>query len=268
MLELALTGGIVTILLLTVLFYWWRGDIKEYLNSQYDPGRSKQAKLGLLAFLLLMLMGLFFKNWPAGILAVCLVIIGNKRRDSLKRSRDNVIIEGQAEVALQLIAALYENNRDIIKSLDDAADCIQPPLSEELKFTVAEYNAGGSPLQALENLAQRVDNRDIRAFVKGVILSEQYGTDTVQVVQDVSMMISDRITLRGEVKNEIRGQTFNITVFLFAIPVIITVLLIFFPDARPVFTEKAIGKFVMVLMLLVEYFAWHFATGQEMRDLI
>lgn len=262
--EAVLAGSVVSISMLGWLFYRWKDDIRRCIRG-FQKGSARGYHTGsiILAVLGLGFMVAVFNNLPAGVLAAFLIIKVRVRLGKLKRIKRNAIIESQAEVALQLISALYENNGDLMKSIKEAADCIQPPLADELKLTVAEYAAGGSLLKVLQNLASRVDNREINVFVKGVILSEQYGTDTVQVVQNVSSVISDRITLYEELKNEMRGQAFNIAIFLIAIPVAVTILMVFFPAARQVLTGTLLGKVVIDFMMVIEYIAWRFSTGQE-----
>lgn len=262
--EAALAGSIVSICILGWLLYRWRDDISSRIRElKNNSAGAYQIGSAVLAVLGLSLIAAVFKNLPAGLLTAWLIIKVRERIGRLKLMQRDLVIESQAEVALQLISALYENNRDLMKSIKEAADCIQPPLADELKLTVAEYAAGGSLLKALQNLADRVDNREINVFVKGVVLSEQYGTDTVQVVQNVSSVISDRITLREELRNEMRGQVFNIAIFLTAIPVVVTILMVFFPDARQVLTSTMLGKGVIDFMIVIEYIAWRFGTGQE-----
>ncbi|CFX15334.1 Type II secretion system F domain [Syntrophomonas zehnderi OL-4] len=258
MAEFVIAGAATSIGILSWLLYRWQNDF----NSQL---LKKQTLYGLIAAGLFFLLLLVFKNPVAGVLAVVLMGLCLKRRRELAKKARNRIIENQAEVALQLIASFYDNTGDIMTALKEAADCIQPPLADELRLTVTQYNANKAPLLALQDMAERIDDRDISIFVNAVILSERYGTDTAQVIKDVSRKISHRISLRDELKNEVWGQGMTIRIFFIVLPVL-TAALMLIPDIRQVLINGMGGKIIINVLLLVEYCAWYFSTNQEVID--
>ena len=135
-------------------------------------------------------------------------------------------------------------------------------MADELRLTVTQYNVNKAPLLALQDLAERIDDPNMNIFVNAVILSERYGTDTAQVIEDVGKKISYRIALRDELKNEIRGQSITIKIFFFVLP-LITGGLMLIPDVRQVLTTSPIGLLLINVLLLIEYCAWYFSTDQE-----
>ncbi len=260
MFEPIIAGVATSSLILGWLIYRWQEDIRIFLEEY------KEEKKKLLHFLIatgfFFLFHVVFRNSIAGIISAILFFLIIRKREELKEQERNRVIESQAEVALQLIASFYENTGDIMAALKETADCIQPPLADELRLTVIEFNANIAPLKAIQNLADRVNNKDINIFVNAVILSERYGTDTAQVIEDVSNKIAERITLRDELKNEAWGQSIQLKIFFLALP-IVTILLMLVPDVREVLTTSLIGKGIIILLLLIMYYAWSFATNQE-----
>ena len=113
---------------------------------------------------------------------------------------------------------------------------------------------------------ERVDNRDFEILCKGIMLSEKYGTDTTAVVREVAEIIRDRIVLREELKNELRGQKLTIDVFLIAIPVVAALLYIFSPEARHTITSTTVGKVIMMILVCIEYAAWRLTRGQWVEE--
>lgn len=224
--------------------------------------RRNQVLIGITAIGLFSLFWFVFKNPIASVLSVILFGLCLRRKRELAKQKRNLVIENQAEVALQLIASFYENTGDIMTALKEAADCIQPPLADELRLTVTQYNVNKAPLTALQDLAKRIDDRNMNIFVNAVVLSERYGTDTTRVIEDVANKISHRISLRDELQNEVRGQSLTINIFLFALPVL-TAGLMLIPDVRQVLTTSPIGLVLINVLLLIEYWAWHFSTDEE-----
>ncbi len=251
MTEPIIAGVAVSVASLSWLFH--RNIIKARRNQMF---------IGIAAIGLFTFFWFVFKNPVASVLSVILLGLCLRRKRELAKQKRNLVIESQAEVALQLIASFYENTGDIMTALKEAADCIQPPLADELRLTVTQYNVNKAPLAALQDLAERIDDRNVNIFVNAVILSERYGTDTTRVIEDVANKISHRISLRDELQNQIRGQSLTIKIFLFALPVITAVLMLI-PDVRQVLITSPIGLVLINTLLLIEYWAWRFSNDEE-----
>ncbi|WP_258359096.1 type II secretion system F family protein [Moorella sulfitireducens] len=170
-------------------------------------------------------------------------------------------IDEQAQAALQMIASLYDTTGDLVRAIEGAANCTPSPMREELIKTLVEYRLGGSLPDALASFAERADNRDIDIFIKAVTLSEKYGTNTAEVVAEIARVIRDRITLREELKSEVRGQGLTINLFLLFLPLTALSLLYFSSEARHVIIATFFGKAVMCFIILVEFLAWYFTRG-------
>ncbi|KJS75622.1 MAG: hypothetical protein JL56_07310 [Desulfotomaculum sp. BICA1-6] len=176
--------------------------------------------------------------------------------DVFYRKRKAVIDE-QAEVALQMLAGLYQVTGDLVDTLKKVSQSAASPLKEEIQQVIAEYNAGKDLSVALKDFAYRVDNRDIELFVHGVILSEHYGTDTSRVIKHIAEIIRSRLLLRDELKAETMGQSMTINLFLLLVPLAAAAIWIFSPTSKEVLTQSAAGKIVLSIVAAVEFIAWY-----------
>lgn len=208
----------------------------------------------------------FLKNILAAVLLVVFTFMYRVRALYLKRRDYMALIESQAEVALQMISSLYDNMGDMVRAIEGTSECVASPMSDELKRIVAEYRAGKSLNDALTDFARRSNSRDIDVFVKGVLLSEKYGSDTAEVVSDVVDLVRDRITLRDELKNELKGQKLTISLFLLLIPLVGVGLFFFSPEAKITITTSLAGKAIICALITIEYIAWHVTSGQGMVE--
>lgn len=262
MTEFVVAGAATTAVGLAWLLYRWQKDISILFATRLLYITKERIFSLFIAVVLFFLFLIVFKNPFAGVLSVILLGLYRKRKQKLHQQARNLVIESQAEVALQLIASFYENTGDIMTALKEAADCIQPPLADELRLTVTQYNTNKAPLSALQDMAERIDDKNMSIFVNAVILSEYYGTDTAQVIKDISKRISHRISFRDELKNEVWGQSITIKIFFFALPVLTAVLMLI-PDVRQILIASPIGQGIICLLLLIEYCAWYYSTDQE-----
>lgn len=232
-------------------------------------GIDKTSYTAVTAVLLILgaFLGVFIlKNWAAAVLMVVLLYFYREKSIKFKEDEHKAAIDAQAETALQLIASLYETMGDMVAAFEKTAACVPSPMSDELRRVVAEYRAGRPLPEAMLDLAERSGSRDIDVFVRGVILSEKYGTNTSEVIQDVSNLIKDRITLRDELKNEVRGQKLTVNIFLALIPIVGTLIFVFSPDARHTMTATTLGQVIVCGLIGVMYAGWYLTQGQGAVD--
>lgn len=280
MTEIKLAAFLVSAALGGATAYFFNNEIRELLGrldaknrraakgtTFYMLERMKKSRAGyLIAVAATALAGaavgvLFFNNSAAAALCVVFSFLFHRKRVELEFRARKAALDEQAETALQMIASLYETTGDLVEALKGAAGCTPAPMRDELQTTVADYFTGTPLKEALLGFAERTDNRDIDIFVKGVTLSERYGTDTAGVVSDVAAVIRDRILLREELKNEMRGQNLTVNIFLLFLPVVAGGLVMFSPDARQILTGNVFGKLMVCVMIAVEFFSWYFTRS-------
>lgn len=265
----------ISIAITLTLLSWWvvtnMNDILKLTSHLKNlPNMDTPERRNIITVIIMLItisvLTYFFNNIAAGILAAIFIFLYRRKNKQLESIKKNTLIDQQAEVGLQIISSLYEAKGDLIAAIKGASECIQPPLADELRYAIVEFSTGLSPMEVLQNLADRVENRDINIFVKGVVLSEKYGTSTAEVIKNVGEVITDRISLREEVKNEMRGQKLTINIFLISIPVVTILITAFLPDAREIIINTMMGKILIMFAITIEYLGWYFTSGQGGAD--
>ena len=211
-------------------------------------------------------LGLILKNPAASALLIFFAWIYRKKKLHENFQQRKAMIDTQVDTSLQMIASLYETTGDLIYSIDGAAKTTASPMREELIQTVQEYRVGKNLLEALSGLAERTENRDLEVFVRAVAISEEYGTNTSEVIVDTSKVISDRIVLREEIKNELRGQKLTTTIFLVFLPLAAFGVIGFYDEARHILINTFMGKIVLDIVILLNFIAWYFSGTQRLVD--
>ncbi|KYH30755.1 type II secretion system F family protein [Neomoorella mulderi] len=281
MTDVKLVSFLIFIFLGSLVFYLGRGRFTGFLEGYRRRqllappargsawyllarmGRSKEGFVLTTIFLAVLGMaaGILLDNPAASILLAVFAVIYSYKKLEVDYRQHKARMDEQAQAALQMIASLYDTTGDLVRAIEGAAGCIPAPMRDELVRTLVEYRLGGSLGNALESFAERADNRDIDIFVKAVTLSEKYGTNTAEVVAEIARVIRDRITLREELKSEVRGQGLTINLFLLFLPLTAIALLYFSNEARHVITATFFGKAVICFIILVEFLAWYFTRG-------
>lgn len=89
-----------------------------------------------------------------------------------------------------------------------ASEAVEPVRMEFNK--VVEELALGSPIEAaLHNLGKRVPLIDLKFFVTGLILQRQTGANMVQVLENLALLVRERLNLAAKMKASTAQQRFS-----------------------------------------------------------
>lgn len=152
--------------------------------------------------LLLGLLNLATK--PSGgalLIALLLVSVGYFVPDfalyhfSIKRQEE---IQDELADTLDQITVTVEAGLGFEASMDRAARSGGGPLKRELSRTLRDIQLGVPRAQALENLLQRTDVRDLKNFVHAVLQSERYGIPIAQILRVQSAELRTKRRQRAE----------------------------------------------------------------------
>ncbi len=187
---------------------------------------------GLKLFLLRLLLA-------AGLASLPLAYILRARRIRLRK------FEEALPDAIDLFNRSMKAGHNIHSGLETvAAETLDPVRSEFRK--VIEELALGSPLEAaLHNLGRRVPLMDLKFFVTGLILQRQTGANLVGVLENLSLLMRERLSLAARMKAHTAQQRFSAGL-LCALPLVAAVGIWFVkPDyLRLLYTHPIGSKFL------------------------
>ncbi|OPX94039.1 MAG: Bacterial type II secretion system protein F domain protein [Pelotomaculum sp. PtaB.Bin104] len=172
----------------------------------------------------------------------------------------------QVEIVLQLLAEAYETTKDLVEAFVEVFPTTRYPLKNEIELMIKDNNLGKDINACLIEFAERLDNRDIESFVRGIILSAHYGTDTYEVLKQTAEIVRERRELKEELINETKGKNATIMIFLLAVPVVLFYLLATSASARSMFLNTHQGQNLMCVVLVVEFICWYFSKMKEVSE--
>jgi tight adherence protein B len=117
-----------------------------------------------------------------------------------KASSRMAAIERQLAQALDTITRALRAGHGFTAGLQTAAEETAEPLGRELRTVVDEVRFGVSMRQALDHLAQRVPDSDLRFFVIAVQIQQETGGNLSEVLSSLSALIRQRQELLGRVR--------------------------------------------------------------------
>ena len=126
-----------------------------------------------------------------------------------KRQRRMRQIEEMLPEAIDLFTRAMRAGHNIHSGLQVLSEETHEPLVTEFKKLVEELTLGSTVDEALHNLGDRVPLLDVRFFSTGVILQRETGANIVTVMENLSMVIRERLQLRARLRAHTAQQRFS-----------------------------------------------------------
>jgi tight adherence protein C len=138
--------------------------------------------------------------WQAALVAVTfacglsLPFVWLRRR---VRTRKMLIWKSLAD-AFDLITVSVEAGLGLDAAMRHVSEKLRGPLADEIRHTLREVGMGRPRREALEDMAERIDVRELESFVNAVIQAEQLGTSLGRVLRAQSATLRVRRRQRAE----------------------------------------------------------------------
>jgi tight adherence protein B len=108
--------------------------------------------------------------------------------------------EEQLADTLMLMANGLRAGFSFLQSMEMVSRESPPPISDEFGRVVQEISVGVPINDALQNLADRVDSMELNLMVTAVIIQREVGGGLAEILETISEVISERMTIRREIK--------------------------------------------------------------------
>jgi tight adherence protein B len=117
-----------------------------------------------------------------------------------KRKRKTLKIERYMPDAMELLARSLRAGHTLQGTLDLVSQEVPGPLGTEMRITFEEQKLGLSMPQAFRRMGERVASQDLRYFVTAVIIQSETGGNLSEILENIGLIIRDRLKLKGKVK--------------------------------------------------------------------
>ncbi len=154
------------------------------------------AGLGVLGAVLVAVSGVPILFAPLGALALAPLPL---LWAAFKRSRRKKAFAKQLPEALELVSRACAGH-SLGSGFHLVATEMADPIASEFSRCYEEQNLGIPMEQALDALADRVPNLDLRFFATAVILQRQTGGDLAEVLDKIGYLIRERFKIWGQIQ--------------------------------------------------------------------
>jgi tight adherence protein B len=117
----------------------------------------------------------------------------------MRRKRKKAFAK-QLPDALELVARALRAGHSLASGFHLVSTEMDDPIRTEFQRCYEEQNLGIPMQDALDSLANRVPNMDLRFFVTAVILQRQTGGDLAEILDKIGNLVRERFKIWGQVQ--------------------------------------------------------------------
>lgn len=132
----------------------------------------------------------------AGVVGAALPVLAVRR---MARRRTKLFAE-QLPDALDLVRAALQAGHGLMAAMGVVAEEFPDPIAQEFHDVAEEVRLGRPLREALDNLAEHVDNPDVALLEVGILTAQDVGGNLAEVIDKVSYTIRERFKLQRDVQ--------------------------------------------------------------------
>jgi len=175
----------------------------------------------------------------AAVVGLPLVWLVHRRKKWIKK------LVNQLPDVFELLSQALRAGHSLGSGVQLISQQMPDPIASEFARVFYEQNLGIKIEEALLNMADRVDQMDVRFFVTAVLIQRQTGGDLAEVLDNIGKVIKDRIQLLGQVQALTAEGRLSGWVLL-ALPVVVFFVAMFVsPDSSHVLIGTETGRIML-----------------------
>jgi tight adherence protein B len=170
----------------------------------------------------------------------------------LKRKRRLTAFGLQMPEALELLGRSLRAGHSLNAGFGLVASEMEAPLATEFARTFEEQNFGIPLDEAIEDMAARIPNMDLRFFATAVVLQRQTGGDLAEILDKISHIVRERLMILGQIQALTGEGRMSGAVLLALPPVLFLVMLkLNYEYVMMLFTDE-IGRYMLCGALVTQ----------------
>ncbi|MBI2687113.1 MAG: type II secretion system F family protein [Acidobacteria bacterium] len=130
---------------------------------------------------------------------------------SRRRTKRLAKFEHQLPDSIDLFNRSMRAGHNIQSGLETISTESADPMKQEFKKVMEEMGLGSTLDAALHNLGERMPLIDLKFFITGLILQRQTGANMVAVLENLSMLVRERLSLQEKLKAATAQQRYSAT---------------------------------------------------------
>jgi len=170
----------------------------------------------------------------------------------MKRKKRLAKFGRQMPEALDLLSRSLRAGHSLNAGFGLVASELDAPLATEFSRAFEEQNFGIPLDEAIEDMADRIPNMDLRFFATAIVLQRQTGGDLAEILDKISHLIRERLMILGQVQ-ALTGEGRMSGAVLLALPpaLFLVMLKLNYDYVLMLFTDQ-LGRYMLTAALLTQ----------------
>ncbi|OUW78618.1 MAG: secretion protein [Saprospirales bacterium TMED214] len=170
----------------------------------------------------------------------------------MKRKKRLAKFGRQMPEALDLLSRSLRAGHSLSAGFGLVASELEAPLATEFSRAFEEQNFGIPLDEAIEDMADRIPNMDLRFFATAIVLQRQTGGDLAEILDKISHLIRERLMILGQVQALTGEGRMSGAVLLALPPVLFLVMLKLNYDYVFMLFTDPIGRYMLTAALITQ----------------
>jgi tight adherence protein B len=166
-----------------------------------------------------------------------------------KRKRRLKKFEKLLPDALDLLARSLRAGHALPAGIQLVSKELPDPVGSEFFTTYKEYSHGLDLNNALINLCNRVDLRDLGFFTTAVLVQRETGGNLTEILEKIAMLIRERFKLRNQINALTAEGRFSGLVLLALPPLLASILFVINPEYESLLVHHHLGKIISTVAI-------------------
>lgn len=138
-------------------------------------------------------------SWIAVIVALMLPAIGTSVWSRRRVAKRGMVVDEAVPEALDMIVRALRIGYPISTAIHGASRDLEGPLADEFAIAADRISYGQSTPSALQDLAERCDNQNLRFFAAAVSIQSVAGGNLAEVLERLAVVARGRIQMRRKI---------------------------------------------------------------------
>ena len=170
----------------------------------------------------------------------------------MKRKRRLAKFGAQMPEALELLSRSLRAGHSLQAGFGLVGSELEAPLAVEFGRCFEEQNLGIPLDEAIEEMANRIPNMDLRFFSTAIVLQRQTGGDLAEILDKIGYLIRERLQIHGQIQALTGEGRMSGAVLLALPPVLFLVMLkMNYEYVMTLFTDPA-GRYMLTAALITQ----------------
>ncbi|MEX2185375.1 MAG: type II secretion system F family protein [Pirellulales bacterium] len=171
----------------------------------------------------------------------------------LKRRRRLKKFGGQMPDAMELIARALRSGHSLASGFNLVSSEMNDPIATEFTRVYEEQNLGIPLEEALQGMAERIPNLDLKFFATAVILQRQTGGDLAEILDKIGHLVRERFKIYGQVQALTGEGRLSGIVLLALPPVLFLAVYKLNPEYISVLFTDTLGKQMLAVAAVMQF---------------